>query len=586
MSPFLYFGFILASSFAADAPAPAQPPAPLPADSSRYIFMPSISDDGVASGPHAVTICLPAGYASTDRRYPVFYVLDGANAFLTQQNDMRNATAYELAHDQLVHEGLIQPVIFVAVHNSVDAEGRQINRGTDYYPAHITNGRSKGEGYYRFLAEKIKPLIDRTYRTLPGPATTGIAGFSAGGAGAFWMTYEHPETFGMGLCQSPASLIVSLIDTYKAPLPPVRLWIDVGSQELGIGIWQSSCIAARKLVDLGFVQNDNFAFHVGHNQGHEKFDCNQRLRHALYFLLRTKTPQLVRVEIAETDTLGDGLIRLARTGHVVLEPVYENGFRLTDCTAKITVKNPAVATFDEDTRELRPQAPGQTTITSSFAGREIVQQLVVPPAPPALPCPAVTRPVVIDGDLSDWPALPLTVDAPATPTDVLAWSGPADLSYRFACAHDDRFLYVAIQTTDDHLASAPDKNPWVQDGVELRLDARPAAERRLALDRDILVVAMSPALAGENRLPYNAAKLPEGTKAICKATPTGHNTEIAIPFAYLNAKAGKPWTDVRLNLVVDDNDNDYKGFTADKLWWKPDWRTAGNILGSGTFERK
>lgn len=550
--------------------------------------MPPIADDGLSSGSHAVTICLPAGYGATDRRYPVFYVLDGANAFLTRQNDMRETIAYELAHDQLVHEGLIQPVIFVAVHNSTDAEGKPIrgNRSIDYYPSHGTKGRTNGEGYYRFLAEKIKPMIDRTYRTLPGPATTGIAGFSAGGAGAFWMTYEHPETFGMGLCQSPAPLIVGLIDSYKTPIPPVRLWMDVGSLELAIGIWQSSYDAAQKLVALGFVQNDNFAFHVGHNQGHEKFDCNQRLRHALYFLLRSKTPQLTHVELAETDTLVDGPISLARTGHIVLEPIYENGFRLTDCTAKFTVTDPAVATVDQATRELLPQAPGRTTITSTFAGREIVQQLVVPPAPPALACPAVTRPVTVDGDLSDWPDLPFAVNAPATATDVTAWSGPADLSYRFACAHDDHFLYVAIQTTDDHLASVADKAPWMQDGVELRIDARPAGERRLALDKDILMVALSPALAGENRLPYNAAKLPEGILAVCKATATGHNTEIAIPFAYLDAKAGKPWTDVRLNLVVNDNDNDYQGFTADKLWWQPDWRTAGNILGAGTFERQ
>ncbi len=582
--PFLLLVFVFGASFAVAADQPASLPAE---NNSRYIYMPPISSDGLSSGSHAVTICLPAGYGATDRRYPVFYLLDGGESFLSQQNDMRATSAYELAHDQLVHDGLIQPVIFVAVHNSLDAEGRAIsrNRSTDYYPARSTNGRTNGEGYYRFLSEKIKPMIDQTYRTLPGPATTGIAGFSAGGAGAFWMTYEHPETFGMALCQSPASLIVGLIDGYKAPIPPVRLWIDAGSRELSNGLWLSSYDAASKLVDLGFVQNDNIAFHTGHNQGHEKFDCNQRLRHAFYFLLRTNTPRLAQVEITETDTLGNGPITLARTGHVVLEPVYENGFRITDVTAKFTLADPSVVTLDDATHELRPQTSGETTIRSTFAGREIVQQIVVPPAPPAQICSAVTRPVVIDGDLSEWAKLPYTVAAPLNNDDARAWSGPADLSYRFACSHDDQFLYVAIETTDDHFNSVPDKDPWLQDGVELRVDARPSTERRLAPENEILVIALSPSAAGENRPPYNAAKLPEGTQVVSKATPTGHITEIAIPFAYLDAKAGQPWRDIRLNLVVNDNDEDYEGVKTDKLWWQPDWRTPGNILGSGTFVR-
>ena len=128
----LFLTIIAFSVFAAEGTGASVPENS--AEKSRYIFMPAIDDGGKSSGPHAVTICLPAGYNSTDRRYPVFYVLDGESAFLTRQNDMRGTIAYEMVADQLVHDGLIEPVIFVAIHNSKDATGKNIpgNRSIDY----------------------------------------------------------------------------------------------------------------------------------------------------------------------------------------------------------------------------------------------------------------------------------------------------------------------------------------------------------------------------------------------------------------------------------------------------------------------
>jgi predicted alpha/beta superfamily hydrolase len=590
------------------AVANAQAPAPsseLAVAHSRYVFLPPIDDGGQSSGPHAVTICLPAGYASTDRRYPVIYILDGESAFLTRGNGMRDTIGYEMVHDQLVHEGLIEPAIFVAIHNSTDAHGKPIpgNRGTDYCMTgqSVMRGTeeqvvtTKSAGYYAYLAQTIKPMIDQAYRTRPEPASTGVTGFSAGGAGSFWMTYCHPETFGMAICQSPpfrppyvGKELRAVISDPQRPLPPVRLWIDAGSREYDF-IYKGAYAGYRLLVARGFRPNDNIAFYTGHNHGHEKFDCNRRLRAALYFMLRSKTPALTGVEITDMDAVDGGPLRLARPAHPILETVYDGWFRLTDCTAEFTVANPKIVTFDESTNELRPRAAGQTTISSVYAGRKITQQIEVKAPAAQFPCAATKTPIVVDGKLADWPALPVTVDKPINSDDATAWRGPADLAYRFGCTYDEKFFYVAIQTTDNRLNSVPGKDPWFQDGIEVRLDARPEAERLFGEGKefqDILLVAMSPALAGESRLPVNADKLPAGLQAICVATATGHQTEIAIPLAYLNEKAGAPWRGVRLNVVVNDLDDDYQGFRGDKLWWQPDWRTPDSTWGAGTFERQ
>ena len=567
-----------------------------PTNNSRFIFLPPMDDDGKTSGFHAITICLPPGYEATDRRYPVIYLMDGESCFFTRQNGIGATIGYEMAHDQLLHEGLIQPAILVAVHNGTDASGsKQVpnNRTLDYFPESKSwKKESKAAGYFEFLSKKVKPMIDQTYRTRPEPASTGVAGFSAGGLAAFWMTYQHPEVFGMGLCQSPALMFVNeFLDQQVGPIPPVRLWIDAGSREIGEGhsLLKPSYDVSRTLIAQGFRQNDNLAFQIGHNQGHEKFDCTQRMRSALYFLLRLKNPVFTGAEIVEIDSTTKGPITLGRMGRAVLETEYDGWFRLTDCTASLKVADPSVISLGTDINDLQPLKPGETTLFTSCNGRKITQKVKVPPPMAPLACVQTKKPVTVDGDLSEWPELPIVVIAPRKNTVAEGWSGLSDLSYRFACAHDDKFLYIAIQTVDDIIKSQPEKDPWVQDGVEVRIDARPSEERLFLRGKkefeDILLIAMSPSKDGETRLPYNAPKLPEGTQAVCKITPTGYNTEIAIPFSYLDAKAGKPWKDVRMNVVVNDFDDDYKGFKGDKFWWQADWRTPDVVWGSGTFKR-
>ncbi len=600
-------------AYSADIPAPSPD---LSKNNSRYIFMPAIDDGGKSSGPHAVTICLPAGYNATDRRYPVFYILDGESAFLTQQNGMRDTIAYEMVADQLVHEGVIDPVIFVAIHNSKDANGKNIpgNRGTDYCITGQTyrQGNSEGstskdlpvdkvyvtksEGYYQYLSQTIKPMIDNSYRTKPEPAYTGVTGFSAGGAGSFWMTYMHPETFGMGICQSApfrapyvGKEFAEILYNKTLPMPKVKLWLDAGSREYDF-IYKDTFAGYQKLVARGFTPNENIAFYTGHNHGHEKFDCTRRLRAGLYFMLRTKTPKLTSVEINDMDSDAEysDEINLTRPVHVVTENIYDNWFRLTDANADFKISNNKVV-IDNTTNEIRPKSTGQSTISTSINGKKITRKINIHAQKEQNPCYATKNPVVVDGELKEWTKLPVAVNAPINNINATAWKGPADLSYQFDCKYDNNFFYIAIKTTDDYLNSLPTKDPWFQDGIEVRIDARPEEKRLFGQGKefqDILLIAMSPSQNSETRLPYNADKLPTGTKAICVTTPTGHNTEIAIPISYINEKAGKEWNAIRLNVVVNDLDDDYKGFQGDKLWWQADWRTPDSTWGAGTFIRK
>ena len=205
-------------------------------------------------------------------------------------------------------------------------------------------------------------------------------------------------------------------------------------------------------------------------------------------------------------------------------------------------------------------------------------------------CPPRKGEIVVDGKLNDWKSLP--VDARAFDDirhDAETYSGPEDCRYRFGVAHDENFLYLAIETTDDKSYQDPKKWVWLQDGVEIRLCALPeparSASRGLNEGKDILAILTSPAAAaGGKMILLGRESLPKGTKVVCVKTARGHNTEVAIPVSYLNAKQGGAWKEFRLNVAVDDFDGPKDG--GAQLWWRPDWRYEKSFPGSGTFRRK
>lgn len=200
----------------------------------------------------------------------------------------------------------------------------------------------------------------------------------------------------------------------------------------------------------------------------------------------------------------------------------------------------------------------------------------------SLPIRARSTPVTIDGRLDDWSELSFRVENP-TQINIQpeTWHGPDDGRFRFEVTNNDEFLYIAIEVTDDQIVADPGTKPWVQDGLEIRIDAhQPPANR--TRERDLIFVALGPGDRSGNGIPiYKENALPAGTQYACSVTATGYAAEVAIPLSAIDERAGGEWKDFRLNVQVDDTDGDEEG-TA-QLNWKPDWRSAENIPQSGTF---
>lgn len=197
-----------------------------------------------------------------------------------------------------------------------------------------------------------------------------------------------------------------------------------------------------------------------------------------------------------------------------------------------------------------------------------------------------TRPVTIDGKLQDWPELPYEDHPAFVESDPIAHTGnKADGSFRFGVSYDDEFVYIAASVTDDEVLVSQGNRPYNQDGFHVNFDGRPEAVSAVNISTgSALYVGHSPGAGDEpNTTLYLPDRLPEGTRAVTVRTDKGYDTEIAIPLKYITDLQGADWKTIRINADVTDFDRDYRHKSI--LWWRPDWRYAGNYAGSGMFFR-
>ena len=142
-------------------------------------------------------IYLPPGYTGSKKRYPVLYMHDGQNLF-------DDATAYagewkvDETLDALAREGKLEMIV-VGIDNGQEKRMTELNAWDNE-----KIGKGEGRAYTDFIVRTVKPMIDRTYRTLPGRAHTAIMGSSMGGLASHYALVQYPQVFGKAGVFSPA----------------------------------------------------------------------------------------------------------------------------------------------------------------------------------------------------------------------------------------------------------------------------------------------------------------------------------------------------------------------------------------------
>jgi len=231
-----------------------------------------------------ISVYLPPQYLEQEeRRFPVFYLQDGQNLFDGRTSYIAGKTwnAHTTA-DRLTKAGEIEPVILVGVANT------GLRRMAEYTPTRdFKMGGGEGGSYGRLLIEELKPLIDRTYRTLPDAKNTGLGGSSLGGLISLYLGFAHPEVFSKIAVISPSlwwdhRSILNAI-TEQVTKPDLRIWLDMGTAE-GARYLRDADMLERQLVKRGWRGGFDLAYVKAEGAVHDEHAWSDRFGDVLRFL--------------------------------------------------------------------------------------------------------------------------------------------------------------------------------------------------------------------------------------------------------------------------------------------------------------
>ena len=144
-----------------------------------------------------ITALLPHDYYETDKRYPVLYLQDGQNLFDDYAPYGNWGVDKKLA--EMSGKGMGDIIIIAIDHGKEE-------RMVEFTPNHSTGKftRKEGKQYIRFLADTLKPHIDKNFRTLPDVKNTGIGGSSMGGLISIYAGLVYPEVYSRLMIFSPS----------------------------------------------------------------------------------------------------------------------------------------------------------------------------------------------------------------------------------------------------------------------------------------------------------------------------------------------------------------------------------------------
>ena len=257
-----------------------------------------------------VRIWLPPDYVASAYRYRTLYMLDGQFAFAGDSDGTNFAADRRIA--QLAATGSIRPALIVAIDNLGEDRFRQYMPQTIYDKAEegvratVERDLARLEGrplvsaeFIRFLAHRLKPFVDRHYRTRPGRLDTAIFGASMAGVMAGAIFVEARQAFGLGACMSPNWPIYDqrMIDHPRLPSlwadyfarlgAPAgrRLWLDHGTQMMDAGMAPHQIAITQRLVRLGWRPGRNVEARVYQGAGHAFAQTAAQMDELLAWLL-------------------------------------------------------------------------------------------------------------------------------------------------------------------------------------------------------------------------------------------------------------------------------------------------------------
>jgi enterochelin esterase-like enzyme len=156
------------------------------------------------------TVYLPAGYETSERSYPVVYLLHGYSDDDTGWLQFGEINRYA---DKAISDGTIPPMIIVMP-----------DGGVTWY----MNSYDGKEKYEDFFVKEFMPNIEKNYKIKAQKKYRGIAGLSMGGFGSLNFALKYPEMFA-----AVAPLSAAIWDDNAMETTPTESWDRTFGQLFG-----------------------------------------------------------------------------------------------------------------------------------------------------------------------------------------------------------------------------------------------------------------------------------------------------------------------------------------------------------------
>jgi predicted alpha/beta superfamily hydrolase len=235
-------------------------------------YIRGITGDGIL--PRDVIIWLPPGYDKNKiDRFPVLYIQDGQNIIDPATSSFGYDWQIDEVADSLIKANKIQKIIIVGIYCTSD-------RSLEY-------GGSMSDAYMKFIVNKLKPLIDKAYRTKSDRKNTAVAGSSLGGTISFMLAWKYPKVFSEAACLSPAFHIdnydcVKLVKD-EVRVNKLKIYIDIGSIGLETRLQPGVDDMLSLLKGKGYKEGKDLEYYKDPNAEHNEQFWAKRIWRPLEF---------------------------------------------------------------------------------------------------------------------------------------------------------------------------------------------------------------------------------------------------------------------------------------------------------------
>jgi predicted alpha/beta superfamily hydrolase len=195
----------------------------------------NITSSIVTGQLYQLHIMLPGGYTSSNKNYPVAYLMDS-------QWDFPLLTAL---YGEQYFDGFIPQMIIVGVTWGGPNPNPDSLRARDYTPTNVKQTPQSGgaDKFLSFMKEELFPFIEKNYRADKNDRT--LIGCSLGGLFSMYALFSHPGMFQRYVAASPAfmwdnEMLYGAEKRYagNSTNPPAKLFMCVGGVETSVPAFQ------------------------------------------------------------------------------------------------------------------------------------------------------------------------------------------------------------------------------------------------------------------------------------------------------------------------------------------------------------